>query len=561
MNKMVFLLGFIPLVSSLCNDGEFALFMNGERMPDTPAHCLRLQEDESDNKVKTGLLEVLHSMDLISSKDVETASIYSGAGLPVTSGFVAGEAYYVLQKDMLWVWPSVDYGHKVSFEMDDVEPGQGQAEKVEIETLKFSPRIFFIHNLLGKEEADFILNEVKDKMQVSTVGSVKPQVDSGRTSENTWLRNETIIKRVYKVLRLPYSPGSVDGLQVVRYGPGKFYNEHQDYLEPSNASPDNSMVHATGGTNRFATVFFYLNDDLEGGQTGFSKADPLTDDQLSKISPELVPALSSHKLGFNKSHFESVLGRTYGKETRMIDICHNKFSVRPKRLGAVLFYNMKPSLEFDGMTLHSGCPVIDGIKYGANLWVWSGNKAGKGIPAQMKVTFFNRRPDRKTLTVQWLDTKTNQKTMLNERFYAGAKSEHDTYHRHVFVFELDGEEVDRFEMNFNRGIDQHVNLPTTSEQPFPQQPAVSFINKSGRPLCMYWVPPSGDATWLNMMQAGETVPQNSYHAHVFEFREGSSKEDCAGRPVFHTHTVDGHAGQEQTIRVNGLGKRQMHEEL
>ena len=76
-------------------------------------------------------------------------------------------------------------------------------------------------------------------------------------------------------------------------------------------------MHAKGGTNRYATIFFYLNDVAEGGQTGFPKADALDDEALAKLSPELVPVLSSHKLGYNKTKLDNILGRDHGMEAKM----------------------------------------------------------------------------------------------------------------------------------------------------------------------------------------------------------------------------------------------------
>jgi len=44
------------------------------------------------------------------------------------------------------------------------------------------------------------------------------------------------------VLRIPYNGRTVDGLQIVKYAPGKFYNEHFDFLEEFNATPENNMI-------------------------------------------------------------------------------------------------------------------------------------------------------------------------------------------------------------------------------------------------------------------------------------------------------------------------------
>ena len=39
---------------------------------------------------------------------------------------------------------------------------------------------------------------------------------------------------------------------------------------------------------------------------------------------------------------------------------------------AVLFYDQLPSGRPDPTSEHGGCPVLNGTKWAANLWVWSG---------------------------------------------------------------------------------------------------------------------------------------------------------------------------------------------
>ena len=46
---------------------------------------------------------------------------------------------------------------------------------------------------------------------------------------------------------------------------------------------------------------------------------------------------------------------------------------------AILFYSQKPLGEMDPMSLHTGCPVLKGKKWAANLWVWNANRAVQKI--------------------------------------------------------------------------------------------------------------------------------------------------------------------------------------
>lgn len=77
---------------------------------------------------------------------------------------------------------------------------------------------------------------------------------------------------------------------------------------------------------RFATILFYLNDDMEGGETTF---------------PMWRNAETS-----------------------------NALTVKPEKGKAILFYNVLPDGNFDELSMHSSSPVTEGEKWLTNLWVW-----------------------------------------------------------------------------------------------------------------------------------------------------------------------------------------------
>jgi prolyl 4-hydroxylase len=81
-----------------------------------------------------------------------------------------------------------------------------------------------------------------------------------------------------------------------------------------------------GQPSRFATVLFYLNDDMVGGETSFPR-------------------------WLNSETSEPLL-------------------VKPQRGKAVLFYNMLPDGNYDERSQHAALPVKKGEKYLTNLWVW-----------------------------------------------------------------------------------------------------------------------------------------------------------------------------------------------
>ena len=105
------------------------------------------------------------------------------------------------------------------------------------------------------------------------------------------------------------SSAHAESVQCVYYQPGGEYQEHTDYFP---------LRHVTGPRgNRLVSVFVYLNDVAEGGETHF----PL--------------------LGI---------------------------SVRPRVGQALIWMNIDKRGVLDGRTLHAGCPVVAGEKYGMNIW-------------------------------------------------------------------------------------------------------------------------------------------------------------------------------------------------
>jgi hypothetical protein len=56
----------------------------------------------------------------------------------------------------------------------------------------------------------------------------------------------------------------------------------------------------------------------------------------------------------------------------MVGHCRSKMAVKPLKAEAVLFYSQHPDGRVDLSSLHGGCPVLQGTKWAANLWVWNG---------------------------------------------------------------------------------------------------------------------------------------------------------------------------------------------
>ncbi|RHY13272.1 hypothetical protein DYB28_014819 [Aphanomyces astaci] len=90
--------------------------------------------------------------------------------------------------------------------------------------------------------------------------------------------------------------------------------------------------------NRFVTLFMYLNDVDEGGETVFP---------------------------FSKDRLVTDIDRTGMEE------CSEGLAVPPTKLHASLFYVQTPDQEVDVMSRHGGCPPMKGVKWGSNSFMWN----------------------------------------------------------------------------------------------------------------------------------------------------------------------------------------------
>jgi len=198
------------------------------------------------------------------------------------------------------------------------------ASKYPVTVLSKDPWVVTLDNVVSEEEAKRMIElggilgyersqDVGKKNADGTYGSV---VSTGRTSSNAWCDDacceDPVARKVMDRLSelTMISEKNSEFLQLLRYEPGQFYEDHHDYIE-----------HNLGRQQgvRILTSYLYLNDVEAGGGTKFT--------------------------GLN-------------------------ITVMPKR-GRALFW---PSVwddepnEKDGRTNHQALPVEAGIKYGANGW-------------------------------------------------------------------------------------------------------------------------------------------------------------------------------------------------
>ena len=102
-------------------------------------------------------------------------------------------------------------------------------------------------------------------------------------------------------------------------------------------------------------------EDKSGGETVFTKGSRGDGEAASK--EEVVRLLRE------SAEIDSLEPGSW--EEDMVVQCRSKLAIRPKKSRAVLFYSQYPNGTVDGMSLHGGCPVLEGTKWAANLWVWN----------------------------------------------------------------------------------------------------------------------------------------------------------------------------------------------
>ncbi|KDO20966.1 hypothetical protein SPRG_14059 [Saprolegnia parasitica CBS 223.65] len=237
-----------------------------------------------------------------------------------------------------FIWPGIHVGHKRTI------PNLHGLGDVVLETLAMTPLVFSVEEFLRDDEIDVILDLSKEHLAPSGVtlqdGDAGKPATEWRTSTTYFLPSHRhalvmgIDQRVQDLVKVPIS--HQEDVQVLRYEESQKYDHHTDYfpVESYQNSPDvvESIHH--GFKNRMITVFWYMSDVADGGHTIFPRAGglPLPDSMKD---------------------------------------CTKGLKVAPKKRKVIVFYSMLPNGVNDPMSLHGGCPVLDGIKYSGNKWVWN----------------------------------------------------------------------------------------------------------------------------------------------------------------------------------------------
>ena len=199
----------------------------------------------------------------------------------------------------------------------------------------------------------------EERLKPSEVGTLANSYKSeSRTSENAWLYTHDsdfvskLDERISNFMCIPYHAALYEAMQVVRYTPGQQFKCHYDFFQKEHSTTNEAVAHFEG-VNRLLTFFIYLKNAEEGGETGFCK---------SVVDPSLYKN---------------------GKD------CDGIFKAKPNEGDVIFWYNLKPQfssikqlLQPEVNSEHSGCPVKQGTKIGANYWIYNKHPSGHALGQQ-----------------------------------------------------------------------------------------------------------------------------------------------------------------------------------
>jgi prolyl 4-hydroxylase len=197
-----------------------------------------------------------------------------------------------------------------------------------LQVLHDNPDIFSIPNFLTESECDRLIQKAQPHLIPCVTKNPKTgavEQDPSRTSRNTNVPQAEVPTIVEKLAQLTNcQPEHLEVLQVLNYAPGQYFKPHTDGFT--------GLISACGFENsaRLVTIFVYLNDVNEGGETRFSR------------------------LGLY---------------------------VKPQKGMAVVHFPTSLNFEEDGRTEHQGMPAID-EKWLLVTWVWMHKRDSHSVYAE-----------------------------------------------------------------------------------------------------------------------------------------------------------------------------------
>ncbi|KAH0784302.1 hypothetical protein KY290_003900 [Solanum tuberosum] len=191
---------------------------------------------------------------------------------------------------------------------------------------------------LTDEECNHLVSLAKKELKRSAVAdneSGESKLSEVRTSSGMFISKakDPIVTGIEEKIAtwtfLPKENG--EDIQVLRYEEGQRYEPHHDYFT--------DKVNIVRGGHRLATVLMYLSDVEKGGETAFPEAEV------------------------------STRRRSMAADNSLSECAKKGIAVKPRKGDALLFFSLHPNAVPDPMSLHGGCPVIEGEKWSATKWI------------------------------------------------------------------------------------------------------------------------------------------------------------------------------------------------
>eukprot|EP00798_Chlamydomonas_sp_ICE-L_P022228 gene22228-29293_t len=207
-----------------------------------------------------------------------------------------------------------------------------------VEQVGLHPQVYYFHNFLNEAERTHMIRSAAPMMKRSQVSGDHGAgvVDNIRTSYGMFLHRKQdpvitgIEKRISLFTHVPQV--HMEDIQVLRYTQGQKYAAHYDSSYDKNDE---------GPHHRMATFYMYLSDVEEGGETAF----PL-----------------------NSVWYNPAMGQSPAAQAAS-ECARGHVHAKPKAGDAVLFYSFHHNGTMDEASMHTGCPVIKGTKWGAPVWI------------------------------------------------------------------------------------------------------------------------------------------------------------------------------------------------
>lgn len=142
--------------------------------------------------------------------------------------------------------------------------------------LSETPRLRVMESFASPDECAWLIERARDRLHRATVvdDAGMMTIEGARTNSgfefllaDMDLVIEAIRLRISAATRLPLP--LFEPVQVLHYAPGEEFSPHHDFFDPE--LPGHAAVIREHG-QRIATFLIYLNDDFEGGETAFPRA-------------------------------------------------------------------------------------------------------------------------------------------------------------------------------------------------------------------------------------------------------------------------------------------------